>query len=429
MSRSLHINRDLEKLEPYEGKPSCTVLRGEEGSNALDLPDRPSDLAQRDGRAVRKGNEVAKFFAGGKVDVIIYAVEKSLDSYKFNLLHCKQTFISQLKSGAMGARTIDEGAMDEKSGMNFSEYMAILSGNTDLLDKARLEKKVAALESERKTFYKAKSASSWKLEDYTKKLAHNDDCIVKMTADYEAFLARVQTDKEGNRLNAVRLDGLEATDHKSIGTRLQEIAKNATTVGEYVRIGELYGFPLLVKTEPVLKDGKEVKLNRFFVEGAFKYTYNNGQIAMADTKAASMNFLNALERIPKLIEQYKAQNVTYERDIPILQETVGGVWKKEDELKALKAEVAALERKIQLTLSPPTLEAGQEHVQRDGGVVQSIPDIPHGNGRERINGESTTEAVFAPSGKPDTSRFSREHISIVRPKLAEEKMQDKGLKL
>lgn len=40
MSRSLHTNRDLEKLEPYEGKPSCTVLRGEEGSNALDLPDR-----------------------------------------------------------------------------------------------------------------------------------------------------------------------------------------------------------------------------------------------------------------------------------------------------------------------------------------------------------------------------------------------------
>ena len=54
-----------------------------------------------------------------------------------------------------------------------------------------------------------------------------------------------------------------------------------------------------------------------------------------------MNLLNALERIPKLVEQYKSQNVTYERDIPILQETVGGVWKKKDESKALKAEVAA----------------------------------------------------------------------------------------
>ena len=61
----------------------------------LDTPWRPSDLAQRDGRAVRKGNEIAKLYADNKVDVIIYAVEKSLDSYKFNLLHCKQTFISQ----------------------------------------------------------------------------------------------------------------------------------------------------------------------------------------------------------------------------------------------------------------------------------------------------------------------------------------------
>ena len=380
----------------------------------LDTPWRPSDLAQRDGRAVRKGNEIAKFFAGNNVDVIIYAVEKSLDSYKFNLLHCKQTFISQLKSGAMGARTIDEGAMDEKSGMNFSEYMAILSGNTDLLDKARLEKKVAALESERKTFHKAKSASSWKLEDYTKKLAHNNDCIVKMTADYEAFLARVQTDKEGNKLNAVRLDGLEATDHKSVGTRLQEIAKNATTGGEYVRIGELYGFPLLVKTEPQLKDGKEVKLNRFFVEGAFKYTYNNGQIAMADTKAASMNFLNALERIPKLVEQYKAQNVTYERDIPILQETVGGVWKKEDELKALKAEVAALERKIQLTLAPPAPEAGQEQtdgVQQEGGQREQQPEVVR-------RGTDT-----------DSEDFIRSHVLVVRPGMQRETSHHQGMKI
>lgn len=107
----------------------------------LDTPWRPSDLEQRDGRTVRKGNEIAKLFAGNKVDVIIYAVEKSLDSYKFNLLHNKQLFISQLKNGTLGARTIDEGTADEKSGMNFSEYMAILSGNTDLLDKAKLKKR------------------------------------------------------------------------------------------------------------------------------------------------------------------------------------------------------------------------------------------------------------------------------------------------
>jgi hypothetical protein len=48
---------------------------------------------------------------------------------------------------------------------------------------------------------------------------------------------------------------------------------------------------------------------------------------IGENKAALMDFLNALERIPKFVEQYKAQNVTYDRDIPILQETVGGVWK------------------------------------------------------------------------------------------------------
>ena len=379
----------------------------------LDTPWRPSDLAQRDGRAVRKGNEIAKQFAGNKVDVIIYAVEKSLDSYKFNLLHCKQTFISQLKSGAMGARTIDEGAMDEKSGMNFSEYMAILSGNTDLLDKARLEKKVAALESERKSFYKAKSGSAWKLEEYTKTLAHNNDCIVKMSADYETFLVRVQTDKEGNKLNALRLDGLDATDHKSLGTRLQEIAKNATTGGEYMRIGELYGFPILVKTESSLKEGVEVRQNRFFVEGAYKYTYNNGQIAMTDTKAAAMNFLNALERIPKLVEQYREKNVEYERDIPILQQTVGGVWKKEDELKQLKSEVAALERKIQLELAPPKPEAAQEQ-QTDSVQITTAPA-----------GQSTTKS---PSDMSNQSQFIRERVHVVRPLPIIANGQAKGLK-
>jgi len=127
----------------------------------LDTPWRPSDLTQRDGRGIRAGNEIAKLYADNKVDVIIYAVEKSLDSYKFNLLHCKATFIDQLKSGALGARTIDEGAMDEKNGMNFSEYMAILSGNTDLLDKAKLEKRIASLESERKSFNKGKADSQF----------------------------------------------------------------------------------------------------------------------------------------------------------------------------------------------------------------------------------------------------------------------------
>ena len=67
---------------------------------------------------MRKGNIIAKQYAGNKVDCYIYAVEKSLDSYKFNLLQNKQVFINQLKSRNLAARTIDEGAI---FGGEFSE--------------------------------------------------------------------------------------------------------------------------------------------------------------------------------------------------------------------------------------------------------------------------------------------------------------------
>ena len=326
----------------------------------LDTPWRPSDLQQRDGRGVRAGNEIAKHFAGNNVDVIIYAVEKSLDSYKFNLLHCKQTFISQLKSGAMGARTIDEGAMDEKSGMNFSEYMALLSGNTDLLDKAKLEKRIASLEGERKSFNKGKRDSEFKLESKTGELRNNTAFIDAMTEDWNRFLSVVQTDKEGNRLNMIKVDGVDSADEKVIGKRLQEIAKNATTGGLYTQVGELYGFPIKVVSERILKEGLEFTDNRFVVEGNYKYTYNNGHLAMADPLAAARNFLNALERIPSIIDQYKTKNEVLEREIPQLQEIAGKVWKKEDELKQLKSELAALDRKIQLELAPPTPEVAEK---------------------------------------------------------------------
>ena len=345
----------------------------------LDTPWRPSDLAQRDGRAVRKGNEIAKLYADNRVDVIIYAVEKSLDSYKFNLLHCKQTFISQLKSGAMGARTIDEGAMDEKSGMNFSEYMAILSGNTDLLDKAKLEKRIASLEGERKSFHKGRRESELKLEEKTLALRNNQAAITAMTEDWEKFTAAAQTDKEGNRLNLIKIDGLDSTDEKTIGKRLQEIAKNATTGGQYKRIGELYGFPIEVVSEPTLRDGLEFTDNRFVVKGNLRYNYNNGHLAMADTHAAATNFLNALEKIPGIIDQHQKRNEVLEQEIPQLQAIAGKTWKKEDELKQLKSELAALDRKIQLELASPIPEKTEKNTPNAAQIPQLVQkqENPH----------------------------------------------------
>ena len=172
--------------------------------------------------------------------------------------------------------------------------------------------------------------------------------------------------QEGNCLNALRIGGVDSTDEKVLGKRLQEIAKNAVTGGIYQPVGELYGFPVKVVSERVFKEGLEFTDNRFVVEGNYKYTYNNGHLAMADPIAAARNFLNTLEIKPSMVEQYKEKNKALERDIPQLQEIVGKVWKKEDELKQLKSELAALDRKIQLELAPPTPDVKQQEEKPDG---------------------------------------------------------------
>ena len=339
----------------------------------LDTPWRPSDLAQRDGRGVRAGNEIAKLYADNKVDVIIYAVEKSLDSYKFNLLHCKQTFISQLKSGALGARTIDEGAMDEKSGMNFSEYMAILSGNTDLLDKAKLEKKIASLEGERKSFNKGKRDSETKLQSKTAELGNNKASLKGMTEDYGKFMGKAKKDKDGNILNLITLDGVESTNLEVIGKHLQRLAEKETTGGQYKRIGEIYGFPVKIVSKTSFENGLPFVDNRFFVEGNYKYQYNYGHIAKSDPIAAANNFLNALQKIPSYIEQYDSRCKALEKEIPQLEEIAGKTWKKEEELKGLKAELAALDRKIQLELAPPQeQDTAEKHETKNIETEQSI---------------------------------------------------------
>jgi len=350
----------------------------------LDSPWRPSDLEQRNGRAVRKGNEIAKMFAGNKVDVHIYAVERTLDAYKFNLLYNKQMFITQLKSGAMGARTIDEGGMDEKSGMNFSEYMAILSGNTDLLDKAKLEKKITALESERKSFMKARRTVELEVETKQNDLSRDKDILSKMQADQKIFEKNVKHDGLGNVINAVTIEGKTYDDFEALGAKLQQIADKTDTKGIPKEIGNAFGFPIKVCTEEVQKGGLPFLENRFSVHGNYIYRFNNGQMAMKDKDAAATHFLRALEKIPEYIAQYKTRIESMERDLKQLVPTVNKEWKKETELRDLKNELAALDRKITLDLAPTKSEKQDEKDVKESqgedkktsmSVAEPSPDV------------------------------------------------------
>ena len=289
-----------------------------------------------------------------------------------------------------------------------------------------MEKRIASLEGERKSFNKGKRDSEFKLESKTGELRNNTAFIEAMMEDWNRFLSVVQTDKEGNRLNHLRVDGIDSTDEKVLGKRLQEIAKNATTGGLYKAVGELYGFPIKVVSERILKEGLEFTDNRFVVEGNYKYTYNNGHLAIADPIAAARNFLNALEKIPSTIDQYKAKNEALERDIPQLQEIAGKVWKKEDELKQLKSELAALDRKIQLELAPPTPEVAEK--EKDGQevkpVTESVRNIP------LQHTEETPQIRSLANERGPSGSFIADHIIIGRPGFhIRDDCKSKGIKI
>ena len=382
----------------------------------LDIPWVPKDLEQRDGRGQRHGNDVAKLYAGNNVDILIYAVERTLDSYKFNLLHCKATFISQLKRGALGTRTIDEGAMDEQNGMNFSEYMAILSGNTDLLEKAKLEKRIAALESERKAHNKGISDSKFRLQTISHDIANNEAAISRMKEDAARYASVVQRDKDGNPVNNLTIDTCNLRDEQNMGIHLQGLAMKTDTHGQYKRIGEIYGFPISIISERVLADGKETVQNRFVVEGNYKYKFNNGFIAMSDTHAACMNFVNALEKIPGIIAQYEEHTAKLKADVPQLEAIVAKQWGKEDELKQLKSDLAALDRKITVALAPKQDEnGGTENKQKQS--QQSQPDVNAVNVRTSASPQGQNPSMVAEPNPvypvlTSTPRFSSRHSGI-----------------
>ena len=341
----------------------------------LDSPWRPSDLEQREGRGIRTGNEVAKLYADNKVDVIIYAVERSLDAYKFNLLHNKQLFIRQLKQNRLGVRTIDEGGMDE-AGMNFSEYVAVLSGNTDLLEKARLDKKIAALESERQTFIRGKSSSRIRLEKTQKEIERLDGLIARVGGDLKVFRERVKLNEDGSYRNALRLDGVKSADPQFLGKEMNRIAETVRTGGNVQPVGSIYGFEVVVKTETSMKEGFMQDDNRFYVRGMnmggaqYLYHYNYGRLA-GDPRTAALNPINALGTVEPLLEKFTGEREAAAKEIPQLQQVIDIPWRKEEELKTLKAEAERLDSRIKQTLKP--IEEGMGGEDREGTAQERVP--------------------------------------------------------
>lgn len=326
----------------------------------IDIPWKPSELEQRNGRGARQGNRIAKEHYGNEVKGYIYAVEQSLDNYKFNLLKNKQTFISQMKNCELNIRSIDEGALDEKSGMNFSEYIAILSGDTTLLEKSKLEKKVAVLESLRAVHHKEVAKARYRLEDAQYETSKQSTIVEQLSRDEKMYTSQVQVDKEGNKVNPIQLNGFATVDAEKIGNRVIDLYKNwkpNLRDGTDELVGSLYGFNCYIRQQKESVENKGLFQyryhNAFYVqhkEGGVKYTYNQGHPSVDNPKLATRHFLYALDRVSKLKETHAKELQQLQANIPVLEKMITKPFEKENELKVMKGELSRLEREISMKI-------------------------------------------------------------------------------
>ena len=401
----------------------------------LDIPWRPMDLEQRNGRGARKGNIVAKEYAGNKVKAYVYAVLRTLDAYKLNLLHNKQQFIDQLKRNRLGARRLDEGAISEDSGMNFAEWMAVVSGNTDLLQKAKLEGRIAALESEQTIFMRTRHEAQSQLQRYTAEIRRRDTMLERLKRDWDYINKVAPPDAKGKRANPLRIDGVESADIVAHGKRLVEIDRTVNTGDDYQKIGTLFDFRILVRTERMQKDGLALTVNKFMVEGldGIKYTFNNGHLA-AEPKTAATNFIRALDTIPSLMATYEKEKKQFTRDIPTFEQQIAAVWPKEEELKRLKAEAESLTRKIQLDIAQKQQEMQAKTADNGNGLkienAEVVDEVVKPSKAEPLSTASESQEEPPEEREhvvsPPESDFIRNHILLVRPAT---NMKAKGPKI
>ena len=94
----------------------------------LDVPWRPADMTQREGRILRQGNE------NKTVKIFRYITEGSFDAYSWQLLETKQRFIAGLLSGSLEDRS---GSDIEDTVLDYAEVKALAVGNP--LVKVRVE--------------------------------------------------------------------------------------------------------------------------------------------------------------------------------------------------------------------------------------------------------------------------------------------------
>ena len=319
----------------------------------LDVPWRPRDLTQRDGRIKRRGNK------NDPVHVFRYVTEGTFDAYLYQTVEKKQRFIGQIMTSKSPARTCDD--VDEVE-LSYAEIKALCAGDPRIKERMELDVEVAKLQvmqashrsqqynledKLRKYFPQERQRLEWRIEGVQKDLA----TLAEHPLPSEGYIG-------------IELHGQRFTERKAAGVVLLKECKSVQ-VFTTAPVGEYRGLKVFVKKHNILSNVQ------ILLKGAVEYTFD-----ASDSDIGNIIRLdNALERLPEELEKAQASLENVKQQMESAKAEVGRPFSQEQELKDKLARIAELDVELKMADSPQQRQNGQ-NLAITPGKENETPEIP-----------------------------------------------------
>ena len=296
----------------------------------LDCPWRPSDMEQREGRILRQGN------TNEEVEIFRYITEGSFDSYSYQLIETKATFIEQI----MGNSNSDRNAEDlDRDSLSYAEVKAIASGNPLILEKFKID-------SDLKQLYLSKARYDKQIIDLKTQLKILPNRLEIHEKDKNNLINDIDNrqDLSGDNFNIT----LYNKNYDSRREASEILYKALSTLSKEEKvIGYISGFEII---------GCREELNYtpvVFIKGSGKYkveiekTNEIGNIYKLENmlKTFESKLENKKEQIKHLSEQIKTAELEIEK-----------TFKGADELRSLQRKKAEIDSELDLDKKDDTQE-------------------------------------------------------------------------
>lgn len=306
----------------------------------IDVPWKPSEVEQREGRILRQGNmnKVVRIFR--------YVTKGTFDAYNWSIIENKQKFISQVMTGGEVARSCAD--VDEAV-MNYAEMKAVASGNPLIKEKMDVDADVSKLQLLKRSF----NSNKYKLEmDLQKSLPEKRDNVIilidKLKKDIDLrnqsdLYANLNIENLRNDDNtesfpfSMNFNGIEITERRKAGEMIQAMFDKITVHDPKVDFATYAGFTVGVKKTKVFFDS-DIAFN-IILTGNLEYTIDT----MGGTDIGNITRIqNAVKKLDDKLIEYQNKLDEIEASIVSTKKEFEKPFSKEEELKKLLARQAEL---------------------------------------------------------------------------------------